>query len=60
MKPGECPYAVSFDSEILKRVALEMLLDAGVEIMLRLRERVTDLEALVANLYGEPGDCASS
>ena len=34
MKPGECPYAVSFDSEILKRVALEMLCDAGVDLML--------------------------
>ena len=34
MKPGECPYAVSFDSEILKRVALEMLCEAGVDLML--------------------------
>ena len=34
MQPGQCPYAVSFDPEILKRVALEMLCDAGVEIML--------------------------
>jgi len=34
MKPGECPYAVSFDPEILKRVALEMLYEAGVDITL--------------------------
>lgn len=34
MQPGRCPYAVSFDSEILKRVALEMLHEAEVEIML--------------------------
>ena len=33
MKKGESPYAVSFDSEILKRVALEMLCDAGVDLM---------------------------
>lgn len=31
---GECPYAVSFDPEVLKRVALEMLEEAGVELML--------------------------
>ncbi len=34
LNPGECPYAVSFDSEILKRVALEMLCEAGVNLML--------------------------
>jgi len=34
MKPGRCPYAVSFDPEVLKRVALEMLNEAGVQIML--------------------------
>ena len=34
MQPGQCPYAVSFDPEILKRVALEMLCEAGVDIML--------------------------
>lgn len=34
MKAGECPYAVSFDPEILKRVALEMLCEAGVSLML--------------------------
>ncbi len=34
MQPGQCPYAVSFDSEVLKRVALEMLCEAEVEIML--------------------------
>ena len=33
LKAGECPYAVSFDSEALKRVALEMLNEAGVELM---------------------------
>jgi len=33
---------------------------AGVEIILRLRDRVTDLEARVENLCGEAGDCASS
>lgn len=32
LKPGECPYAVAVDPEILKRVALEMLLEAGVEL----------------------------
>lgn len=31
---GECPYAVSFDPEMLKVVALEMLLEAGVEVRL--------------------------
>lgn len=34
LKPGECPYAVSFDPEMLKRVALEMLCEAGVNLML--------------------------
>lgn len=34
LKPGECPYAVSFDPEVLKVVALEMLQEAGVELML--------------------------
>lgn len=34
LAPGSCPYAVSFDPEILKGVALEMLLEAGVELML--------------------------
>jgi hypothetical protein len=32
--PGTCPYAVSFDPEILKQVALEMILEAGVNLML--------------------------
>jgi len=32
--PGQCPYAVSFDPEVLKRVILEMLCDAGVQLML--------------------------
>ena len=31
---GECPYAVSFDPEMLKVAALEMLLEAGVEVRL--------------------------
>ncbi|NQT18378.1 MAG: FAD-dependent oxidoreductase [Planctomycetes bacterium] len=34
LKPGECPYAVSFDPEVLKQVVLEMLAEAGVDIML--------------------------
>ena len=34
MQTGQCPYAVSFDPEILKQVALEMLCEAGVDIML--------------------------
>lgn len=34
LKPGECPYAVSFDPEVLKQVALEMLCEAGVDLML--------------------------
>ena len=34
LTPGECPYAVSFDPEALKLVALEMLSEAGVELML--------------------------
>jgi hypothetical protein len=34
LKPGQCPYAVSFDPEVLKRIALEMLGKAGVRIML--------------------------
>ena len=34
LKPGECPYAVSFDPETLKLVLLEMLGEAGVELML--------------------------
>ncbi|MGQ9610948.1 MAG: FAD-dependent oxidoreductase [bacterium] len=34
LKPGECPYAVSFDPEVFKRVALEMLCEAGVNLML--------------------------
>jgi ribulose 1,5-bisphosphate synthetase/thiazole synthase len=36
LKPGECPYAVSFDPEILKQVALEMLCEAGADIMLHI------------------------
>jgi hypothetical protein len=32
--PGRCPYAVSFDPEVLKRAILTMLADAGVELML--------------------------
>ena len=34
LEPGRCPYAVSFDPEVLKQVALEMLADAGVELLL--------------------------
>jgi hypothetical protein len=34
LRPGECPYAVSFDPEALKRVALEMLEEAGVRLLL--------------------------
>jgi len=34
LQPGRCPYAVSFDPEVLKRVALAMLSEAGVEMML--------------------------
>ena len=34
LEPGRCPYAVSFDPEVLKRVALEMLREAGVSILL--------------------------
>ena len=34
LRPGRCPYAVSFDPEVLKAVALEMLCEAGVELML--------------------------
>lgn len=34
LKPGEAPYAVSFDPEVLKLVALEMLQEAGVTLML--------------------------
>jgi len=34
LKPGQRPYAVSFDSEILKQVALEMLCESGVDLML--------------------------
>lgn len=34
LRPGRCPYAVSFDPEVLKRVALEMLCEAGVDMML--------------------------
>ncbi|KPJ76005.1 MAG: hypothetical protein AMS14_02685 [Planctomycetes bacterium DG_20] len=34
LRPGECPYAVSFDPEILKRVILEMLCEAGVDLLL--------------------------
>jgi hypothetical protein len=34
LKPGVCPYAISIDPEVLKLVALEMLQEAGVEIML--------------------------
>ena len=37
LKPGTCPYAVSFDPEVLKLVALEMLHDAGVDIMFHTR-----------------------
>ncbi len=33
LRKGECPYAVSFDPEILKAVALEMLTEAGVNVM---------------------------
>jgi len=34
LQPGTSPYAVSFDPEVLKRVALEMLLEADVKLML--------------------------
>ena len=34
LTPGECPYAVSFDPEVLKRVALEMLSEAKVRLRL--------------------------
>jgi 2-polyprenyl-6-methoxyphenol hydroxylase-like FAD-dependent oxidoreductase len=34
LRPGVCPYAVSFDPEVLKRVALEMLVEAGVALHL--------------------------
>jgi ribulose 1,5-bisphosphate synthetase/thiazole synthase len=34
LQPGECPYAVSFDSEMLKQVALEMICEAGIDLML--------------------------
>jgi hypothetical protein len=34
MRLGHAPYAVSFDPEVLKRVALEMLYEDGVEIIL--------------------------
>lgn len=34
LKFGECPYAVSFDPEALKSAALEMLGEAGAELML--------------------------
>jgi len=33
-RPGTCPYAVSFDPEVLKCVALEMLAEADVELHL--------------------------
>lgn len=34
LKQGTCPYAVSFDPEVLIWVALEMMEEAGVELML--------------------------
>ena len=34
LAPGKCPYAVSFDSEVLKQVALEMVVESGVNLML--------------------------
>jgi hypothetical protein len=34
MQKGTCPYAVSFDPEVLKHIALEMLCESGVQIML--------------------------
>lgn len=34
LEPGSAPYAVSFDPEAFKRVALGMLLDAGVRVRL--------------------------
>ena len=58
MKQGECPYAVSFDSEVLKRVALEMLSEAGVDIMLHtafsdvLTEDRNMIAAIVENKSG--------
>ena len=36
LEPGRCPYAVSFDPEALKMVALEMLCEAGVDLMLHM------------------------
>ena len=34
LKPGQLPYAVSIDPEVLKLVALEMLCEAGVDLVL--------------------------
>lgn len=58
MEPGECPYAVSFDPEILKRVALEMVEEANVKLLLHTlfvnvlaKERVVDA-VLVENKSG--------
>jgi hypothetical protein len=34
LQPGQAPYAVSFDPEVLKRIILEMLAEAKVELML--------------------------
>jgi hypothetical protein len=34
LRPGRCPYAVSFDPEVLRQVILTMLTDAGVGLML--------------------------
>ena len=34
LTPGRCPYAVSFDPEVLKHAALEMLCEAGVNALL--------------------------
>jgi FAD dependent oxidoreductase len=44
LRRGQSPYAVSFDPEVLKRVALEMLCEAGVKLMLHtwLSNVVTD------------------
>ncbi len=34
LTPGECPYAISIDPEVFKRVALEMLDESGVDLLL--------------------------
>jgi len=34
LKPGTCPYAIGIDPEVLKVVAVEMLTEAGVQLLL--------------------------